>query len=222
MNAAVRIRVLTAVLRWAGVGLVLRVLVAILGNYPDYFPPNFESLFLQGREATFAGGYRVAFYVHICSAPGVLVSGLVLLSETVRRRFPGGHRVLGRVHAAVVLGLVLPSSLVMAQHAFGGWPAGVSFALLSVATAGCTLAGVVTARRRQFARHRRWMVRSFVLLCSAVVLRLISGAATVVGVESPETAYIAAAWASWLVPLAAAEVYVPQKVRYAPSSGGGS
>ena len=30
-------------------------------NYPDYFPANFESLFLQGREATFNGVYAVAF-----------------------------------------------------------------------------------------------------------------------------------------------------------------
>lgn len=43
------------VLRWLAAALVLRVLVTILLNYPDYFPPNFDSLFLEGREATFAG-----------------------------------------------------------------------------------------------------------------------------------------------------------------------
>ena len=43
-------------LRWLAVVLILRVLVAILANYPDYFPPNFDSLFLQGREATFSSG----------------------------------------------------------------------------------------------------------------------------------------------------------------------
>src|SRR5436190_16689367 len=38
-------------------------LASILANYPDYFPPNFDSLFLQDREATFNGAYRTAFYV---------------------------------------------------------------------------------------------------------------------------------------------------------------
>lgn len=200
-----RHRALTTVLRWLAVVLILRVLVSILANYPDYFPPNFESLFLQGRETTFGGAYRPAFYVHIFSGPVVLLNGLVLLSEYVRRRYGGLHRLLGRVQVAVLLLLVLPSSVVMARHAFGGWPAGLSFLLLSAATAGCAVAGVVEARRRYHA-HRRWMLRSYVLICSAVALRLISGAAGLVGVPSPEGAYVVAAWVSWLVPLAAYEI----------------
>lgn len=201
-----RYRILTTVLRWLAVVLVLRVLVTILANYPDYFPPDFDSLFLQGREATFAGAYRPAFYVHIFSGPVVLLNGLVLLSESVRRRAGGLHRVLGRVQVVVLLLLVLPSSVVMSRHAFGGWPAGLSFLLLSAATAGCAVAGVVHARRRRYDRHRRWMLRCYVLICSAVVLRLISGTAGLIGVSSPEGAYVVAAWSSWLLPLAVYEI----------------
>jgi hypothetical protein len=36
--------------------------------------------------------------------------------------------------------------------------------------------------------------------------RLISGTAGLVGVPSPEHAYIFAAWSSWLIPLAACEI----------------
>lgn len=201
-----RYRLLTTALRWLAVALVLRVLVLILANYPDYFPPNFDSLFLQGREATFAGVYRLAFYVHIVSGPVVLFTGLILLSEHVRRRHRGVHRLLGRVHVAMLLLLMLPSSVVMARHAFGGWPAGLSFLALSAATAGCAVAGIVHARRRRYDRHRRWMLRTYVLICSAVVLRLVSGAAGLIGVPSPEAAYIVAAWSSWLLPLATFEV----------------
>jgi uncharacterized membrane protein len=201
----VRHRLLTTVLRWLAVALVLRVLAAILSNYPDYFPPDFDSLFLQGREATFAGAYRPAFYVHILSGPVVLLNGLILLSESVRRRYGGLHRVLGRVQVAVLLLLVLPTGVVMSRHAFGGWLSGLSFLVLSVTTGACAVAGVIHARRGRFARHRQWMVRCYVLICSAVVLRLTSGAAEVVGVSNPEGAYVVAAWASWLVPLAAYE-----------------
>jgi uncharacterized membrane protein len=186
--------------------LILRVLARILANYSDYFPPNFDSLFLEGREKTFTGIYRPAFYVHIVSGPGVLLNGLVLLNGSVRRRFPGLHRALGRVQVVVLLAFVLPSSVVLSRHAFGGWPAGLSFLLASAATAACAIAGVVHARRRRFDRHRRWMLRCYVLICSAVVLRLISGAAGIVGVSSPEGAYVVAAWVSWLVPLAAFEI----------------
>lgn len=123
LSIAVRLKALTTVLRWPAVVLILRVLIAIRPNFPDYFSPNFDSLFLQGRETTFVGAYRPAFYIHIFSGPVVLLNGLILLSDYARRHFGGLHRFLGRIQAAVLLLLVLPSSVVMARHAFGGWPA---------------------------------------------------------------------------------------------------
>ena len=89
---------------------------------------------------------------------------------------------------------------------FGGWPAGLSFLLLAVATASCAIVGVVHARRGHYDRHRRWMLRSYVLICSAVALRLISGTAGLVAVPNAEAAYVVAAWSSWLLPLAAYEI----------------
>lgn len=210
-----RSHALTAVLRWLAVVLILRVLATILANYPDYFPPNFDALFLLGREQTFVGTYRVAFYVHIFSAPFVLLNGLLLLSESVRRCCGRLHRVLGRVQVFVLLALMLPSSVVMSRHAFGGWLAGVSFLTLSALTATCAVMGAVTARRRRFDRHRRWMLRCFVLLCSAISLRLVSGAAGLIGVPSAEGAYVVAAWASWVLPLAVYEITQPLPARSA-------
>src|SRR5438128_689440 len=203
---SVRVRILTTVLRGLAALLILRVLVAFLANYPDYFPPNFDSLFLQGREATFTGVYLPAFYIHIFSGPVVLFNGLILISEYVRRHHGGLHWFLGRVQVVVLLLFVLPSSVVMSRHAFGGWPAGLSFVLLSAATASCAIVGVVHARRGRYNRHRQWMLRCYILICSAVVLRLISGTAGLVAVPSAEAAYVVAAWSSWLLPLAAYEI----------------
>src|SRR4051812_49013723 len=110
---SVKSRILTKTLRWLAVALILRVLVAILANYPDYFPPNFDALFLLGREQTFTASYQAAFYIHIFTAPFVLFNGLILLSETLRRRHRVGHRWLGRVQVVLLLLFVLPSSVVM-------------------------------------------------------------------------------------------------------------
>ena len=206
MSIYVRVRILTTVLRWLAVLLILRVLAAILANYPDYFPPNFESLFLQGREGTFTGAYPPAFYIHIFSGPVVLFNGLILMSDYIRRQYGGLHRFLGRVQVVVLLMFVLPSSVVMSRHAFGGWPAGLSFCLLSAVTASCAIVGVVYARRGRYDRHRQWMLRCYILICSAVALRLISGAAGLIGVPSAEAAYVVAAWISWLLPLATYEI----------------
>lgn len=197
---------LARALGWLAALLILRVLVVILSNYPDYFPPNFDSLFLQGREATFVGAYKPAFYIHIFSGPIVLLLGLILLSSSIRIHHSGWHRILGRVQVIVLLLFVLPSSVVMSRNAFGGWPAGLSFLLLSIATAGCAIAGISHARRHQYEQHRRWMLRCYILICSAVVLRLASGAAETIGAANPEQAYAIAAWSSWLVPIAMFEL----------------
>ena len=76
-------RTLAKVLRAAFALLILRALVSIVANYSDYFPPDFQSSFLQGREGTFPGTYQWAFYVHIFSGPLVLLNGLVLMTDWV-------------------------------------------------------------------------------------------------------------------------------------------
>lgn len=201
-----RLAALTRLLGGLAALLVVRTLVSIVANYPDYFPPNFDSLFLQGREATFHGVYRVAFYIHILTSPFVLLSGLILLSETVRRRSPRFHRILGRWHVGILLVLMLPSGMAMCRHAFAGWPAGLSFVLLSIATGTCAVMGVVRARQRHFDLHRYWMSRCYLLICSAVALRLISGSIGLFETTNATGAYIVAAWASWLIPLAMLEI----------------
>ena len=61
------------------------------------------------------------------------------------------------------------------------------------------------AVQRRFRDHRRWMMRGFLLLCSAVVIRILGGAATVMGVEAQWFDPLAS-WASWILPLAAYEL----------------
>lgn len=193
------------VLKWATVLLILKVLIGILLNYGDYFPPNFQANFLFGREAYFFGLYCVAFYVHIVITPLALVSGLVLLSQGFRQRFAKKHRWIGRLHVAGVLMLLVPSSLWMSAYSNGGSLAGVGFAMLSLATGVCAGMGWRRAREHNFKKHRFWMSRCFLMLCSAVVLRLISGAATFVGFES-EWTYPITAWAAWVLPLCTLEL----------------
>jgi len=55
-----------------------------------------------------------------------------------------------------------------------------------------------------FAIHRRWMWRTFMLLCSAVVLRMLGGLATVVHFDAVWL-YPLSVWLSWTVPLLALE-----------------
>jgi Predicted membrane protein (DUF2306) len=199
-------RILGAILKWAVVVLLCKVTIHILYNYQGYFPPNFESDFLRGRESYFFGSYQVAFYAHILASPITLVTGTILMSRRFRERYPARHRMIGKWHVLIVLALVVPSGLWMATRAYTGAIAGIGFALLSIATGFCAAVGWRQAVLRKFTAHQRWMTRCYLLLCSAIVLRLMAGFFTIIQAE-PEWTYQLAAWLSWILPLAGFEAF---------------
>jgi hypothetical protein len=93
----------------------------------------------------------------------------------------------------------------MAYYAAAGPIAAVGLASLAIATATCASLGLTSAVMRRFADHRRWMWRCYLLLCSAVVLRLIGGLATVAGMTAPWIDPLATLLC-WLGPLAVFEL----------------
>lgn len=181
--------------------LILKVTVVVVMNYRDYLPPNFEADFLQGRDSYFWDGYHLAFYTHIAAGPWTLIVGMLLLSDHFRIRYRKWHRGLGRIQTAVVLVMIVPSGFWMAMYAATGTVARAGFASLALATGLCVYQGWKSAIARQFENHRRWMLRCYILLCSAVVLRLTAGFFIVTDFDA-EWIYPASAWTSWLVPLA--------------------
>jgi hypothetical protein len=185
--------------------LIIKVMISVVSNYHGYFPPDFAAGFLRGRESHFWGLYSWAFYAHIVSGPVSLILGLILVGERVRVRHPRWHRRLGRIQVACVLLLVTPSGLWMARHAAAGPFAAAGLAALAIVTAASVIMGARSALKRRVADHRRWMWRCFLLLCSAVVLRLIGGLATVTGMTALWIDPMAT-WLCWLSPLAAFEL----------------
>ncbi|MBC7816229.1 MAG: hypothetical protein IAG10_04955, partial [Planctomycetaceae bacterium] len=82
--------------------LICKVTVAVMLGYPNYFPPNFQSDFLQGREGYFFGTYQWAFYPHIASGPAALFLGMLLIS----------FQLLERVHYDIlIISLRKPSNV---------------------------------------------------------------------------------------------------------------
>lgn len=192
--------------------LILKVNAQVVWNYRNYLPPDFNSDFLRGRESYFFGAYQWAFYLHIAAGPVSLVAGLLLVSERFRRWRPKWHRRLGRFQVANVLLLVAPSGLWMAYYAAPGPVAEVGFAMLAVSTGLCAALGWRAAVRRRFAVHREWMWRCFLLLCSAVVLRIVGGAGAVFEVQAAWYDPLAS-WACWVVPVGVFEVCAKWKRR---------
>lgn len=194
--------------------LIAKVTLSVVIGYGDYFPPNFDADFLLGRQGYFWGAYRWFFYAHLVSGPVSLILGMILISDRFRQRFPVWHRWLGRIQAANVLLLVVPSGLWMSWYAATGAIAGAGLGALAIATAAFVSLGVRAAIRRSFAEHRRWMWRTFLLLCSAVIIRMIGGLATVAQFDALWL-YPLSAWASWLAPLLVFECWTRLTTRRA-------
>ena len=72
-------KTLLLVVRFLAGLLIVRVTVAVVLNYRNYFPPNFESAFLKGREGYFRASYQYAFYPHLVTGPASLILGLILV-----------------------------------------------------------------------------------------------------------------------------------------------
>ncbi len=191
----------------AFVGLVGALIIA---SSVHYFPPQFEFGFLVGREAYFYSWYAVAFYAHVISAPIPLFAGLIQSSTAIRRRFPHFHRKVGYLYAMTVLLLVVPSGLVMSFKAPGGAASILGFASLSVVTGATTWLGLTSARQGRYSQHRRWMTRSYLLICSAVMLRFVAALTHSLGLEF--VPYAAMAWLSWLPALIVYEGMVKKKI----------
>ena len=100
---------------------------------------------------------------------GILV-GLLQFSSRIRRRWPRFHRRLGWAYVAgciigapAALGLAANSACVACRPAL---------ASLTIYWLAATVFAFLLARRRDFARHQQFMIRSFVAMNAFVIIRL--------------------------------------------------
>ena len=83
----------------------------------------------------------------------------------------------------------------------------VIFALLALAWLASGLLAYVAARQRDFAAHRRWMIRNFALSFAAITLRLYLPPVFVFGLPFAP-AYALIAWLCWVPNLLFAQWWI--------------
>lgn len=148
--------------------------------------------------------YRTVWLAtHAGFAATALLVGAVQFSRGVRVRRPAIHRLVGRIYGvSCVIGA--GAGLVLAIGSSAGPIASAGFGSLAIAWMVTTLAGWHFACTRQFAAHRRWMIRSWALTLSALTLRVYIPLFEIAGL--PElSAYQAISFLCWVPNLAAAE-----------------
>jgi uncharacterized membrane protein len=158
----------------------------------------------------------LAVYTHIFASAVALLLGPWQFLASARAAWPRLHRVLGRLYlVGVAVGGA--AGLVIAFFAFGGAVSTAGFGLLAVLWLLTGVRAFQTARRRDFAAHRRWMVRNFALTLAAVTIRIGLGVGFASGLPF-EVFYPALTWLCWVPNLAIAEMLIRQQ----PAEGTGA
>ncbi|MGH1578719.1 DUF2306 domain-containing protein [Planktotalea sp.] len=146
--------------------VVLSVLVAALTL--RFFVADIDLVFKNLTHQT--QDARVEFLLHIFASSLALAVGAFQMIQSLRHRYIGLHRWMGRIYAvAVAIGGL--AGLNIAFNIEGGL-ATVGFAMLAIFWLIATGQAVLLARARKIAQHRRWMICSFALTFAAVTLRL--------------------------------------------------
>lgn len=170
----------------------------ILTPFPHYLPPDFTIGFLADKKNFFySSGYFVGFYAHITTAPLGLVIGVVQLSSTVRSKWPRTHQLLGGIYVWLTLVGVAPGGLIMAARSYGGLSSIICFGLISILLWFTTFIAWQRAKQNRYHEHAQWMCRSYVLMCSAILLRVISYGLSGVDLDHAFS-YQLSAWLSWV------------------------
>lgn len=171
------------------------VLKYVFHYYLNYNPAGFGPHWMD----------RGTLLVHITSGMVALLIGPWQFSRRLRQRHLQLHRVLGRVYLIAVLCGSLAAFRLAVTTTFGVmW--GIS--LFSLALAWITCAGMAfyAVKQRQIQVHQEWMVRTYIITFAFVTFRLLNdmGPTSRLGTDAERAdVYI---WASWVLPLLAAEV----------------
>lgn len=178
------------------VGSLLITRGSVLYFDDDEWPEFVVEKLPLALSSTFAGFeelWLTALQVHVVAAAIALPGCVLLLSRTVLRRAPVLHRFLGRAVGVVVLFALVPSGLVLALEAKGGALVTAGFVLSAVFVVVGMVVGIVTARRRDFAVHRRFVLHVLAQLSVAVTSRALLVVFDALSIDE-HVAYVVSLW----------------------------
>lgn len=139
----------------------------------SYLHPDFSNGFLIGKSVLFDHfWFPAGLYVHALSAPiALLFVSLLVLFPLEHCSYL--HRNTGKFALVLIFLAVVPSGWILSYFAMGGVIGKLTFFSLSSYTAFIGIQGYLSARKKDFYRHRFYMIELFALLSSAVLLRLL-------------------------------------------------
>ena len=137
-----------------------------------YYPLRDDIGFLKFKQPYLHNPvWKAAFYIHVFTIIPVLLAGFTQFSRAILKGNKALHRFIGRIYAYDILLINAPSAMYLAVNANGLLPGRTAFVILDSLWFLFTLKAVLAARKGNIASHRRYMIRSYALTLSAVMLR---------------------------------------------------
>jgi uncharacterized membrane protein len=186
----------------------------MLAGIVRYFPMQDNIGFLRFKQDYIhIPIWKAAFYTHIFTITFALLAGFTQFSNFVLKRHSSIHRIMGRIYVYDILFVNFPATMVMAVYANGLLPGKTAFVVLDCLWFWFTYKSVAEIKKGNIIAHKQYMIRSYALTLSAVMLRcwklIISSFITI----DPIHLYMIDAWLGFLPNLLFAEWLIKKQVR---------
>jgi uncharacterized membrane protein len=191
------------------IGIGIFFFALMLKTTLPYLGGDYDVGFLLTKQnILYVDVWRYAFYTHITFSLPVLLFGFLQVSETLRKKLPKAHRLIGKFYIGSVLLFSAPSGFVMALYANGGFAAKISFTILSMLWWLFTFRAYTSIRSGQVEKHRAFVYRSFALTLSAITLRTYVFLIPKFVLIRGHDLYVLVSWLSWMPNLLIAEIII--------------
>lgn len=150
-------------------------------------------------------------YAHVFGSAVALLLGPLQFWPAFRRHRPRLHRLVGQLYLGIGVGLGGIAGLILATRAQGGLAGQLGFACLALAWLYTAVHALGEAQARNFAEHRRWMVRNFALTFAAVTLRIWMPLGFALDRWPFDVVYPVVAWLCWVPNLLFAQWWLARR-----------
>lgn len=148
---------------------------------------------------------RSWLWCHLAGGSSTLVLGLFQFVTQRWRKHLHVHRWLGRAYfACMLIGSIGAAGLIATSPA--PFAIRAAFAATMLAWLSTGLCGLIAILRGQLQRHRRWMIRNYLVTLAPVIFRALLPTAIATGLMPTPIMIATLLWTSWVLPLALHEL----------------
>jgi uncharacterized membrane protein len=199
--------------RLCGLGkIIVYLFILLIGSLivfvtSRYLDSNDTGGYLAGRSEESISLIRYSVLFHAIASFLALVFTSTLIFFRIELSFPILHRFAGKTIVFLSLLFIIPTGFILSINALGGNLGKLIFTLLTLLTLISISFGFYFASKRRIELHQKWMLRFFVLLTSAIWLRINLFVCFQVKWVISESDYLWCAVLSWVPQLILLELF---------------